>query len=111
MPLIFFLRRLNITVKECFLAYYYIASCAASCKSNTSSEGEGGDVDSIAIDNDQLDTLVECRQCAVDSIVEGLRMNCCQEDRRLARFASRPEVTWRRCACSRQHGVRALVKP
>ena len=88
-----------------------MASCAASRESNTSSGGEGGDVGSIAVDDDQLDALVECRQCAVDSVVEGSRMNCCQEDGRLARFAPRPEVTWRRCACSRQHGVRALVKP
>ena len=93
------------------MVYYYIASCAAFYKSNILSGDEGGDVDSIAIDNNQLDVLVEYRQCVVDSIVKDSRINYCQEDGRLARFASQPEVMWRRCACSRQHGVHALVKP
>ena len=57
----FFLRRLNITIKECFLVYCYIASCAASYKSNILSRGEEGDVGSIAVDNNQLDVLVEYR--------------------------------------------------
>ena len=79
-----------------------MASCAASRELNILSGGEGGDAGSIAVDDDQLDALVDCRQCAVDSVDESSRMNYRQEDGRLSRFARRPEVTWGRCACSSQ---------